>query len=345
MTEVRPVELAEYFAPTPIPFWTTLQQVGVTKVISELDRAPDGIHDDTGDRPWDLTPLARVQARYADAGLELVGVEDYPPMDRARTGAPGAEEEIEAFCTLIRNLGRLGVPMLCYNWMPGANWVRTSTLRRGRGGALVTAFDAEALPADQPMKVGSPDAETLWKAYERFVRVVVPVAERAGVRLALHPDDPPIPRYRGAARIMVSVDAFERALALADSEAHALCFCQGNMTLVTDDVPGAIRHFGDRGRIAFGHFRDVRGVPARFVETFHDEGQTDMRACMDAWHEIGFEGVLRPDHVPTLHGEAMDSPSYALLGRLHALGYMQGLREASVHAVSAARAAAAATAP
>jgi len=333
---VKPVEFAEYFAPTPIPFWTTLQQVGVTKVISELNRAPDGMHDDTGDRPWDLTPLARMQQLYADAGLELVGIEDYPPLDRARTGAPGADEETEWFCEEISNMGTLGIPMLCYNWMPGANWVRTSTIARGRGGALVTAFRADALPADQPMKVGSPDDGQLWRSFERFIRVVVPVAEKAGVRLALHPDDPPIPRYRGASRIMISVEAFERALALADSEANAMCFCQGNMTLVTDDVPAAIRHFGDEGRIAFGHFRDVRGVPESFEETFHDEGQTDMRACMDAWHQIGFDGVLRPDHVPTLNGEAMDSPSYALLGRLHAIGYMQGLREASVHHVAAA---------
>ena len=331
---VAPVEFAEYFTPRPIPFWTSLRQVGVTRVISELDRSPDGIHDDTGDRPWDLTPLARVQRLYADADLELVGVEDYPPCDRARTGQPGAEEEIDNFCTLIRNLGTLGVPMLCYNWMPGANWVRTSTIARGRGGALVTAFSARALPSDQPMKVGSPTADQLWKAYARFVERVVPVAEKAGVRLALHPDDPPISEYRGAARIMNSVENFDRALALADSEAHALCFCQGNMTLVTDDVPGAIRHFGDQGRIAFGHFRDVRGTLDDYVETFHDEGQTDMRACMDAWHEIGFTGVLRPDHVPTMHGEAMDSPSYALQARLHAIGYMQGLREASVYHVS-----------
>ena len=333
---VKPVEFAEYFPPTPIPFWTTLRQVGVTKVISELNRTPDGMHDDTGDRPWDLTPLARMQQLYADAGLELVGIEDYPPLDRARTGAPGAEEEIADFCTQVRNMGRLGIPMLCYNWMPGANWVRTSTIARGRAGALVTAFEADALPNDQPMKVGTPDADQLWQAFERFIAAVVPVAEQAGVRLALHPDDPPIPQYRGAARIMISVDAFDRVLALADSEANALCFCQGNMTLVTDDVPAAIRHFGDQGRIAFGHFRDVRGVPHSFVETFHDEGQTDMRAAMDAWHQIEFDGVLRPDHVPTLHGEAMDSPSYALLGRLHAIGYMQGLREASVHSVSVA---------
>jgi mannonate dehydratase len=326
----RPVAFAEYFPPHPIPFWFTIQQVGVTNVVSELDRTPDGPHDNTGDRPWDLTPLARVQQRYADAGLTLVGFEDYPAMDKARTGAPGAEEQIEWFCTLIRNMGTLGVPMLCYNWMPGANWVRSSVLRRGRGGAFVTAFSAGDLPTDQPMCIGSPGADQLWKAFEHFIRVVVPVAERAGVRLALHPDDPPLPSYRGAARIMNSVESFERVLALADSEANSLCFCQGNMTLVTDDVPAAIRHLGGDGRIAFGHFRDVRGTPDDFVETFHDEGQTDMSACMDAWHDIEFDGVLRPDHVPTLHGEPLDDPSYALLGRLHAIGYMQGLREASL---------------
>ncbi len=146
----------------------------------------------------------RCSSCYADAGLELVGIEDYPPLDRARTGAPGADEETEWFCEEIRNMGTLGIPMLCYNWMPGANWVRTSTIARGRGGALVTAFRSDALPADQPMKIGSPDDEQLWRAFERFIRAVVPVAEKAGVRLALHPDDPPIPRYRGASRIMIS---------------------------------------------------------------------------------------------------------------------------------------------
>src|SRR5207248_11235969 len=118
---------------------------------------------------------------------------------------------------------------------------------------------------------GAPGAEQLWKAYERFVRVVVPVAERAGVRLALHPDDPPISSYRGAARIMNSVEAFDRALTIADSEAHALCFCQGNMTLVTDDVAGAVRHLGGEGKIGFGPFRGVRGSAVSFVEELKGE--------------------------------------------------------------------------
>jgi mannonate dehydratase len=302
----------------------------VDQVISELDHSPDGVHDNTGDRPWDLVPLARVQERFESVGLHVAGIEDWPPMDRARLGLPGREEEIEAFCTLIRNMGRLGIPVLCYNWMACVNWYRTSTAQLGRGGALVTGFQLSKMPAlAEPTWAGSVPAEQLWDSLSYFLRLVVPVAERAGVRLALHPDDPPIPQLRGIDRIMVSVDAFDKALSFVNSEANGICLCQGNFTLFCDDLPAVIRHFGRQGRIAFGHFRDVRGTPSDFVETFHDEGMTDMLACMEAWHDFDFEGVLRPDHVPTLEGEPNDDPAYSLLGRLHAIGYMQGLREAA----------------
>jgi mannonate dehydratase len=323
------VAFAEYFKPSYIPFWRTVRQVGVDYVISELDRSPDGIHDNTGDHPWDLVPLARVKERFESVGLTVAGIEDWPPMDRTRLGLPGREEEIEAFCTLITNMGRLGIPMLCYNWMACINWFRTSTAQLGRGGALVTGFRLSMMPQANPTWAGTVPAEQLWDALGYFLRRVVPVAERAGVRLALHPDDPPIPQLRGMSRIMVSVDAYEQAMALVDSETNGICLCQGNFTLFCDDVPGLIRHFGRQGRLAFGHFRDVRGTPSDFVETFHDEGMTDMLACMEAWHDCGFEGVLRPDHVPTLEGELNDDPAYSFLGRLHAIGYMQGLREAA----------------
>jgi mannonate dehydratase len=328
------VTFAEYFKPHPIPFWRTIQQIGVTDVISELDRTPDGVHDNTGDRPWDLTPLARVKERYNSAGLTLAGIEDWPPMDRARLGLTGREEEIEAFCTLVRNMGRLGIPMLCYNWMGCVNWYRTATARPGRGGALVTGFRLTDAKLTNPTWAGTIPPEQLWQAFEYFLNRVVPIAEEAGVRLALHPDDPPIPELRGISRIMISVEAFERAMAIIDSHANAICLCQGNFTLFSEDLPAAIRHFGAARQIAFGHFRDVRGTPEDFVETFHDEGMTDMLACMQAWHEFPFDGVIRPDHVPTLEGESNDDPAYALQGRLHAIGYMQGLREAAARGSS-----------
>lgn len=326
------MRFAEYVVPPRSAFWQTMKQVGIDDVVSELDRDVESIHDDTGDRPWDYVPLARIKESCEAVGLRLSGIEDWPPMDRARLGRPGRDEEIENFCTLIRNMGKLEIPMLCYNWMGVVNWMRTRTAVPARGGALVTGFRLVDIPdlADQPLtKAGIVEADEMWSAYEYFLKQVVPVAEKAGVRLALHPDDPPIPSLRGVARIMISVDAFERAMGIVDSHANAICLCQGNFGLMTEDLPGVIRHFGRDGKIAFGHFRDVAGEPNDFVETFHDLGPHDAPAAMRAWHEIGFDGLIRADHVPTLAGEDNDMPGYANLGRLHAIGYLQGLRDAT----------------
>jgi mannonate dehydratase len=326
------LRFAEYLIPGHIAFAPTLKQVGIDDVVSELDRGVEGVHDNTGDRPWDYVPLARLKERYEALGLRLTGIEDWPPMDLARLGRPGRDEEIADFCTLIENMGKLGIPMLCYNWMGVINWARTRTAIPARGGASVTGFRLEDW-ADAPLTwAGAVDADGLWDAFEYFLRAVVPVAERAGVRLALHPDDPPIPELRGVGRIMISVEAFERAMGIIDSEANAMCLCQGNFGLMTDDVAGVIRHFGRDGRIAFGHFRDVRGTATDFVETFHDEGPHDASAAMRAWHDIGFDGLIRPDHVPTLAGEDNSDPGYANLARLHAIGYLQGLRDATAPA-------------
>jgi mannonate dehydratase len=112
---------------------------------------------------------------------------------------------------------------------------------------------------------------------------------------------------------------------LIPSPVNGICLCQGNFALMTDQLPDVIRHFHDK--IHFVHFRDVRGTPEKFVETFHDDGQTDMYECMKAYRDIGFEGVLRPDHVPTMEGDDNDHPGYSSIGRLFAIGYIKGLRE------------------
>src|SRR5262249_39356695 len=172
------------------------------------------------------------------------------------------------------------------------------------------------------------DEGRLWASLRYFLEAVVPVAEEAGVRLALHPDDPPLSPIRGLGRIMRSVENFQRLVDLVDSPVNAICLCQGNFALMTDDLPAVIRRFGGQGKIAFAHLRDVRGTPERFVETFHDEGQTDMLACMAAYRDAGVAGVGRPDHVPTMEGDNNDSPMYSSIGRLFALGYLTGLRQA-----------------
>jgi mannonate dehydratase len=113
---------------------------------------------------------------------------------------------------------------------------------------------------------------------------------------------------------------------------NGITLCQGNFALMTNDLPSVIRHFGQQGKIFFVHLRDVRGTPEKFVETFHDDGQTDMLACLHAYRDIGFEGVARPDHVPTMEGDSNDHAGYSSIGRLFAIGYLKGLREA-VYAV------------
>ena len=228
--------------------------------------------------------------------------------------------------TLIRNMGKLGIPVWGYNWMPFCGWVRTTLSARGRGGAIVSAYDHAQMASAPPTWAGTVEAETLWTNLRWFLERVCPVAEEAGVTLALHPDDPPLSPIRGIARIMSSVEAFERAIELYPSPANKITLCQGNFTLMTDDLPGTIRRLGPS--IAFAHFRDVRGTPEHFVETFHDDGPTDMLACMRAYRDIGFDGVLRSDHVPTVEGDQAEVAGYSLHARLHAIGYLTGLVEA-----------------
>jgi mannonate dehydratase len=225
-------------------------------------------------------------------------------------------------------MGKLGVPVWCYEWMTDFDWLRTSTSTLSRGNSLVTSYD-NALMQDAPAtEFGSIDEDELWQNLEYFLRKVLPVAEKWDVQLAMHPDDPPLSPIRGVARIMRSVENFQRLLNLVPSPMNGITLCQGNFTLMTDDLPGVIDHFGRQEKIFFVHFRDVSGTPEKFEETWHDEGKSDMLACIQAYKKIGFEGVLRPDHVPTVEGDDNAHAGYSSFGRLYALGYIRGLRQA-----------------
>ncbi len=250
-------------------------------------------------------------------------MESLPISDRITLGLEGRNEDIDAYCQTIRNLGAAGIGIMCWNWMAVFNWMRTSYTTRGRGNAFVSSYD-HTLMKDAPLtEYGEVSEALLWETLEYFLERVIPVAEEAGVKQALHPDDPPLSPVRGISRIITSVDAFQRVVDMVPSDDNGITFCQGNFAAMGADVPAAIRRFADK--IHFSHFRDVRGVVPRFEETFHDEGDTDMAECIRAYKDIGFTGPIRPDHVPVLSGEANDPPGYTLMGRLYAVGYMKGL--------------------
>ena len=319
------IEIAEFLAPTPSPVWKLAKQAGVDWVVGGL---PFGDTAGSAEAPWDLGPLQRMKERYEQGGFTLAVIEARPPLNNTKRGLPGRDVEIATVCTLIESMGRLGIPVWCYEWMTDFNWVRTSVDTPSRGGSVVTSFDAEDLRDAGLTELGPIGEDELWENLQYFLERVLPVAEQWNVRLAMHPDDPPLSPIRGVGRIMRSVENFQRLLDLVPSPMNGITLCQGNFTLMTDDLPGVIRHFGRQGKIFFVHFRDVLGTPEKFEETWHDAGKTDMLACMRAYRDIGFEGVLRPDHVPTVEGDSNANAGYSSFGRLYAIGYIRGLRQA-----------------
>ena len=322
------IRIAEVFAPGDRPLWQMVKQCGVEHAVGVMDFS-GGLDVPRDQLPWSYMALLRLKTAYEDAGFSLAVLESRPPMTRAKLGLPGRDAEIDVVCELIQNLGALGIPVWCYEWMPVSNWLRTSTTVPSRGGALATGYDHDLMRNAPLTEYGIVSEEKLWDNLVYFLERVVPVAEESGVKLAMHPDDPPLSPIRGLGRIMRSVANFQRLIDLVPSPVNGIALCQGNFTLMTDDLPAAIRHFGDQGKIFFVHFRDVRGTPERFVETFHDDGQTDMLACLQAYRDVGFEGVCRPDHVPTMAGDGNDRPGYSAVGRLFAIGYLKGLIEAA----------------
>lgn len=298
-----------------------------------------------GKQRWEYEDLLALRERCESYGLRLEALENVPIhfYNEVMVGGPRRDEQIEHYQTTIRNMGRAGIPILGYHFMANFVW-RTSFQTVGRGGAHVSSFDLSAVNPDELGSVGNQVIEQnaaltqlvrhqtqrvitedeMWENYTYFMNAVIPVAEEAGVRLALHPDDPPVPMLGGVARLFYKTENFKRAMEIANSDAWGLDLCLGccsEMEAGAYNVSEMIQTFGPLGKIFYVHFRDVQGTVPKFQECFLGEGNYDPAETMLLLKKSGFNGFLLDDHVPAIVG---DTP-WGHRARAHAIGYMQGL--------------------
>jgi mannonate dehydratase len=307
---------------------TFAQQIGVSGVQMNTPLLPDE------DGYWKYEDLKRIKDRVDRYGLRLEALENTPTWFyiKAMLGLPGRDEQIENYQKTIRNMGKAGIPVLGYNWMP--NWVWRTPHKFGRGGVRVTAFNMDEIDS-APLVAGVKQLDVLegrtishdemWENYRYFTQAVLPVAEEAGVKLAIHPDDPPVPELGGIARLFYSVEGYKKAMEeVAPSPNHGIDFCMGCFSETGMNVIDAIRYFGERGKIFYVHLRDVQGCVPSFQECFLGEGNFDPVEVVRTLKEVGFDGFIIDDHVPRM----IDDTEWNHRGHAHATGYILGLVDA-----------------
>ncbi|MEO6436670.1 MAG: mannonate dehydratase [Tepidisphaeraceae bacterium] len=288
-------------------------------------------------QPWTFKQFRDLKGAINRAGLELAALENLEPahwsdilLDGPRRGP-----QIEGLKRMIRDAGRAGIPSIGYYFSIAGVWGH-SLAPRARGDAESLCFDGgpeqtpipngmvwnmvydPAAPAGHIVPVTS---EQMWQRLSAFLRELVPVAEEAGVKLAAHPDDPPMPGFRGASRLIHQPDHYQRLLDLVPSASNCMEFCIGTLAEMSEgDIYEVVDHYSRTGRIAYIHFRNVRGKVPNYVETFLDEGDADMVRVMRILRRNGYDGVLIPDHTPRM---TCDAPWHA--GMAFALGFMRGI--------------------
>ena len=307
--------LADYFRHEHDITWDFAVQTGVKHGIIRLPE--DGKFDYADGTHWDA-----VVKKFTDFGITPVAIEPMPNElhEHIKRGDALRDQSIEKVISMFPNMRAQGIDTICFNFMAHIGWLRTNTAFPERGGSAVTAFDM----ADFQPTGAKITAEELWKNYEYFVRAVVPYAEKHGIKLGLHPDDPPVPRLGDAERIMISKENIKKAVyGFVNSESLGITMCQATYFIMGEDLEQTIREFADR--IFMVHFRNTTGTPTRFRETCHDNGDIDMAKIMRAYVKNGINVPIRVDHVPTMAGEASTLAGYDALGRLFAIGYLKGI--------------------
>ncbi|WP_213781330.1 mannonate dehydratase [Caballeronia sp. dw_276] len=300
---------------------------------------------------WPLQKIVELRDTVHAAGLALDVIESVPVHEDIKLGKPSRDALIANYGETLRNLGAAGIKVVCYNFMPVFDWTRTTLEKRLPDGSTTLAFDVDTVANINPddgiqlpgwdtsydagqlrallAEYASCDEARLWENLEYFLQRIIPVAQEAGIRMAIHPDDPPRPIF-GLPRIVKNREDLERVLAIVDSPANGLTLCSGSLGADTaNDVAAMVREFAARGRIPFAHMRNVKvNDKGDFHETAHRsaDGSLDMAAIMQAYSDAGYTGYIRPDHGRMIWGET-GKPGYGLYDRALGAVYLNGLWE------------------
>jgi mannonate dehydratase len=288
------------------------------------------------DENWSIAGLSRLRERVEHFGIHLDMVPlplSNTPVSRAENPnillgkSPERDREIDRICQMIRNVAKVGIPAVKYNFtLLGV--LRTGSTR-GRGGARYSTFVARQAKDGPPVAGGPVSTEEFWERITYFLQRVVPVAEECNVRLCCHPHDPAVAPsgFRGIQRVLGSVAGLKRLIDIMPSPYHGLNFCQGSVAEMLQnpgkEIYDVIRYFGSRGKIFNVHFRNIKGGYLDFQETFPDDGDVDMLRALRVYKEVGYDGMIMPDHVPQIEGDPNQSQAFAF-----AFGYIQALLQA-----------------
>ncbi|HVZ15288.1 MAG TPA: mannonate dehydratase [Bauldia sp.] len=315
------LKLSMVAVPTTEQRLAAIAQIGVRHLV----------HYDMANDTRKFDDLEALIAQAARAGLDVPVLESGPPMDRIVPGGEGADEQIEHWVSVLPRLGRLGVKVICYNFMPQLAHdcivVRTDEEAPTRGGAITTAFRKADLPAGALTAAPQVRETVLRENLARFLRRVLPVAEAAGVKLAMHPDDPPLNPIGGFAHVMSSPADLDWLMEFDASPSNALTLCAGSLGEMGLDPSECARRYRDR--IPFVHFRNIRGTIDDFMETWPDDGDLDLPGFISTLLDLGVDSYIRPDHSPRLATERPGTVGYGFDGHVFTLGYMRGLIDAA----------------
>lgn len=333
----------------------TLEQIkqipGVTGIVPALHYLPAG-------EVWPLEDVTAMRDEIAAAGFTMECIESVNVHEDIKIGLPSRDKYIDNYIESIRNLAKVGVKVICYNFMPVFDWTRTDLAMDMGDGATCLSYDGAqiegkspedmfreidnnsngyAMPGWETERMGeikelfekykNVTSEDLWNNLEYFLNRLMPVCEECDVKMAIHPDDPPWGIF-GLPRIITGRESYRRLFDIVPSKYNGITFCTGSLGANKDnDLPAMIREFGDR--IYFAHLRNIKVSDRHFNETSHksSEGSLDMYEIVKALQDVGFDGYVRPDHGRMIWGEVA-RPGYGLYDRALGAAYLNGLWEA-----------------